>query len=87
MVVHLTGTDSETQVIQGSRPRTLAQLVKDIYDHGRSKILHGTHYDRLESFSAERKQAAYLARIVLIESAVRLLSYGGPDEDKAFRTI
>lgn len=87
MVVHLTGTDSETQVIRGSRPRTLRQLIKDIYDHGRSQILHGTHYDRLESFATERKHAAYLARIVLIESARRLQSYSGPDEDKSFRTI
>lgn len=87
MVVHLTGTDSKKLVIQGAHPRTLAQLVKDIYDHGRSKILHGTHYDRLESFAVERKQAAYLARVVLIESAVRLQSYGGPDKDEAFRTI
>lgn len=87
MVVHLTGTDGETQVISGRRPRTLKQLVKDIYDHGRSQILHGTHYDRLESFSVERTQAAYLARIVLIESALRLQSYAGPDDEKAFRAI
>jgi len=87
MVVHLTGTDGKTQVIRGSRSRTLKQLVKDIYDHGRSQILHGTHYDRLESFFAERNQAAYLARIVLIESAMRLQNYNGPDDEKAFRTI
>ncbi|MCG2596710.1 MULTISPECIES: hypothetical protein [Burkholderiales] len=87
MVVHLTGASESTQVVSGSRPRTLGQLVKDIYDSGRSKILHGTHYDRLESFSAERKQAAYLARIVLIETAVRLQNYNGPDDDKAFNTI
>lgn len=87
MVVHLTGTSGDTQVVRGSRPRTLKQLVKDIYDHGRSQILHGTHYDRLESFAAERNYAAYLARIVLIESAARLQRYGGPDTDKAFRTM
>ena len=87
MVIHLTGTSSETQVVRGNRPRTLKQLVKDIYDHGRSRILHGTHYDRLESFAAERQYATYLARIVLIECAVRLQHYGGSDEDKAFRTI
>ncbi|MFD1700130.1 hypothetical protein ACFSB1_12390 [Halopseudomonas phragmitis] len=87
MVVHLTGTDGDVQVIGGSRPRTLKQLIKDIYDHGRSQILHGTHYDRLESFAAERKHAAYLARIVLIESAVRLQSYDGLDDEKAFRII
>lgn len=87
MVVHLTGVSGDTQVIVGGRPRTLKQLVKDIYDHGRSQILHGTHYDRLESFAAERQQAAHLARIALIESTLRLKNYRGPDDDKAFRTI
>lgn len=87
MVVHLTGTSSDTQVIGGNRPRTLGQLIKDIYDHGRSQILHGTRYDRLESFAAERQYASHLARIVLIESAIRLQHYSGPDEDKVFRTI
>lgn len=87
MVAHLTGTEETTQVVNGNRPRTLTQLVNDIYDSGRSKILHGTHYDRLKSFNVERQQAAYLARIVLIETAVRLQNYDGSDEDKAFRTI
>lgn len=87
MVVHLTGVSSDTQVIRGSRPRTLKQLIKDIYDHGRSQILHGTHYDRLKSFAVERQYAAYFARVVLIESAVRLQQYHGSDEDEAFRTI
>lgn len=87
MVTHLTGVSGSKQVVQGLRPRTLEQLVKDIYDHGRSKILHGTHHDRLESFANERQQAAYLARIVLIECALRLKTYTGTDEDKAFRTM
>ena len=87
MVIHITGTSGDTQVIQGRTPRTLAQLVKDIYDHGRSKILHGTHYDRLESFALERQHAAYLARVLLIMCALRLQSYSGPDDDKAFRTM
>jgi hypothetical protein len=87
MAVHLTGVSAKTQVIKGSRPRTLEQLVKDIYDDGRSKILHGTYYDRLESFAAARQQAAYLARVLLIQSAVRLQKYSGSDDDKAFRTI
>lgn len=87
MVAHLTGTASDTQVVRGSRPRTLKELITDIYNSGRSKILHGTHYDRMESFATERQHATYLARIVLIESARRLQKYSGPDEDKAFRTI
>lgn len=87
MVMHLTGTSSDTQVIDGCCPRTLGQLVKDIYDLGRSKILHGTRYDRLESFALERQHAAHLARIILIQSAIRLQHYTGPDEDNAFSTI
>ena len=87
MVVHLTGTSSESQVIRGERSRTLGQLIKDVYDHGRSKILHGTHYDRLQSFAAERQQAAFIARVVLIECALRLQDYDGADEDKAFRKM
>lgn len=87
MIVHLAGVSESTRVIEGRRPRTLGQLVRDIYDNGRSKILHGTQYDRLESFSTERQNAAHLARIALIESAVRLKNYSGIDEDKAFRTI
>ncbi len=87
MVTHLTGIKEDTQVIQEPLPRTLKQLVKDIYDEGRSKILHGTYFDRLESFSRERQRAAHLAKIVLIESALRLEHYIGDDEDKAFSAM
>lgn len=87
MVTHLIETPGNTQVIKGPRPRTLSELVKDIYEDGRSKILHGTHFDRLESFAHERQHAAYLARVVLIESAFRLQHYSGNDEEKAFRTM
>lgn len=87
MVSHLTGVSKITQVVKGIRPLTLEQLVKDIYDHGRSKILHGTYYNRLESFAVQRQQAAFLARAALIESALRLQNFGGLDDEKAFRTI
>lgn len=87
MIIHLTGISGDTLVVPAPRPRTLKELVKDIYEDGRSKILHGTHFDRLESFAHERQHAAYLARIVLLESAWRLKHYSGNDEDKAFRTM
>lgn len=87
MVTHLTGTGEDTQVIQEPQPRTLKQLVKDIYDDGRSKILHGTYFDRLESFARERQRASQLSRVVLIESAMRLEHYIGDDVDKAFSTM
>jgi hypothetical protein len=87
MVINLTGATADAEVVRGRHPRTLKNLVKDIYDHGRSKILHGTHYDRMEPFTNERQYAAYLSRIVLIECAMRLHSYSGDDLDKAFLTM
>lgn len=87
MVVHLVGVDPDKEVISGRNPKTLSQLIKGIYDDGRSRILHGTHYKRLKSFAQERQNAAFLARIVLIECALRLQNYKGDDLDKAFRTM
>jgi hypothetical protein len=86
-VVHLTGVPGDEEVIRGRQSKTLSALVKNIYDDGRSQILHGTHYERLKSFAQERDRAAYIARIVLIEAAVRLSKYTGDDTDKAFRTM
>lgn len=87
MIVNLTGKSRDTIVVNGDRQRTLQQLVKEIYDDGRSKILHGTHVDRLKSLARERHQAAHLAKIALLECALRLPHYSGIDSDKAFRTM
>jgi len=87
MVVRLTGISEATQVVVGMKPRTLKQLVEDIYEHGRSQILHGNHYDRLKSFAIERQHATYLGRIALIQAAVKLQQYSGPDKEQAFQTI
>jgi hypothetical protein len=87
MLVHLTSIPAEHVIVNGESPRTLRQVVKDIYDNGRSQILHGTHFDRLISFEAWRNYAAQLARLALIESALRLDRFVGPDEDKQFNTM
>jgi len=87
MLEHLTGMTSDQVVVVGEKPRTLRQLIEEIYNSGRSQILHGTHFDRLVSFEASRSYAAELARIALIESALRLSDYTGADDAKAFRTI
>ncbi|MRT28661.1 hypothetical protein [Herbaspirillum sp. CAH-3] len=87
MVINLTDTSGDTIVVKGDRPLTLAELIKNIYDDGRSKILHGTHFDRLKSFEVERRQASEVARVVLIAAAQRLMHYSGSDVDKAFRTM
>ncbi|MCG9756948.1 hypothetical protein L1D40_17270 [Shewanella insulae] len=85
MVSSLLGADGSDIVVKGDEPKTLDQLIKQIYDDGRSKVLHGTYFDRLESLESERKLAEELARMVLISAALCLLEYKGDDDDKAFR--
>lgn len=87
MITHLTGKDEKTIVQVGPIHRDLRWLIREIYDNGRSKILHGNVFDRLQSFADIRLAASSLARLVLIECAVRLKSYRGPDSSKAFRDI
>lgn len=87
MLVHLTKTSESTIVVKGRAPSTLSKVVKDVYDNGRSQILHGTHFDRLKSFEEWKNHASSLARIALIECAVRLVKFKGGDGDTEFRTI
>lgn len=72
---------------RGTKQTTLRAVVKDIYDSGRSQILHGNRHDRMEAFESDRNAAAYLARLALIEAALRLEGYTGADEAKSFRTM
>ncbi|PLA73968.1 hypothetical protein CYQ88_08365 [Hydrogenovibrio sp. SC-1] len=66
----------------------LSKAVKKIYNDSRSKFVHGSLVDRLESYNNERIIAFSLARRALIEAAIRLKTYSGsPDDSKAFRTM
>lgn len=87
MLSHLLEVPEDRAITTGSNPKRLKEVVKMIYDSGRSQILHGTHFKRLLSFQEEKSYAAALAHLALIISAERLAVYTGPDEDKAFRTI
>lgn len=89
MLVNLTGLREDRQVINGDCPRTLREVVDDIYDKGRSRILHGTrpHPYFIERFEDKRNHATVLARYALIECALRLQSYNGEDDEKAFISI
>ncbi|EKB1979576.1 hypothetical protein ONF77_001455 [Vibrio parahaemolyticus] len=87
MVSILLGVDGQEVVVKGDKPKTLDQLIKQIYDDGRSKVLHGTYYDRLESLEAERKIAYEVTRNTLISAAMCLYDYKGNDNDKAFRNM
>lgn len=67
---------------------SLGQVVSDLYESGRSQILHGTHYQRLKRFEELRELALLVVPRALIEAAMRLGTYTGPDTDTtAFRKM
>lgn len=85
-IAHLTKTPTDRIIVE-SPPLTMAQVVKLVYDSGRSQILHGTQVDSVKDFSAERRYATTLARIALRECVQRWVKYTGPNHAKAFRSI
>ncbi len=87
MMSNLTGLESSFEMVKEPQSQSLGYLIKKIYNEGRSKILHGTHFDRLESFAEERKHAAHIARIALIRSSLCLKKYTGKDFDQAFSAM
>lgn len=88
MLSHLLTVPPTAPLTHGIKSITLKGAVKRVYDEGRSQILHGSRHDRMEVFEAERNIASFLARIALIEAAVRLKAYGGSDDQPtAFRTM
>lgn len=86
MVSNLLQTEEDFLVIP-TKNITLKQLVRQVYEDGRSKILHGTYYDRLKSFETERAYAFRVASDALMNAAICLSDYKGADEDNAFRTM
>ena len=85
MISNLTNIDEQKIVVSGEKPLNLKELVTEIYSDGRSKILHGTHFNRLQPFSEMRQKATLLTKIALIESVKQLIKYTGADDDaKAF---
>jgi hypothetical protein len=87
LLTNLLDLPENASFTRGTKQTTLRAVVKDIYDSGRSQILHGNRHDRMEAFESDRNAAAYLARLALIEAALRLKGYIGADEAKSFRTI
>ena len=87
MLAHLMAIDRTSIVTSGPTPKSLEQLMRQVYEAGRSQILHGTHVDRLKSFAETKAFASQLATIALLECATRLSKYSGPDNPKTFQTI
>jgi hypothetical protein len=88
MLENLTGKSKMDPFMNGPRGvQSLAQVVSEIYESGRSQILHGTHYQRLKRFEELRELALLVVPHVLVEAAMRLATYSGDDTDSAFRTM
>ncbi|MCM1129844.1 MAG: hypothetical protein NC211_07740 [Alistipes senegalensis] len=87
MTENLTGKSRKDIVVTGKYKLNLTNFIDDIYTEGRSKIVHGNHYDRLESFETTRKYAGILSNIALSESAIRLQNYSGADDNRAFQKM
>jgi len=87
MVSSLLKIEEDSIFNKDEKTQTLNQLITQIYNDGRSKVLHGTYYDRLESLEIERKQTYNIVRNTLISAAICLLEYKGEDTDKAFRSM
>ncbi|WP_324172024.1 hypothetical protein [Sulfurimonas sp.] len=66
---------------------SLKEFVKEIYDYGRSQILHGTHYERLKSFKRQREQASIITRTALFGCLFLLADYTEEDLDAGFREL
>lgn len=66
---------------------TIHDFIKKVYDHGRSRIVHGTLGDIHKSFDDDREKLTYLAQQVLICSAFKLYNYEGDDNKTAFKIM
>ena len=89
MLENLVGIAKTDPLMQGPHGvQNLGQVVSDVYDSGRSQILHGTHYQRLKRFEELRELALLVVPQALVEAAMRLGAYTGPDTDStAFRKM
>ncbi len=87
MVGHLLELSQDSIVIMEPKEICLKTLIRNIYEEGRSQILHGNHIDRLQAFELERARSANVARLVLLECLLRLEKYEGQDGDKSFVTM
>jgi len=62
------------------------QLVEQIYETGRSRIVHGTRSSLIDDLDELRARAELLATIVLRACIFWLDTYTGPDDVSAFTT-
>lgn len=87
MVKNLLDLDEQHVVFEHPKKTTLIEFIIDLYEHGRSQIVHGNHIDRLIPFDRERQKATSLCRLILYIAALRLETYSGDDSHDAFQKM
>ena len=65
---------------------TVNQAVSELYNDGRSRVLHGSFADPMKSFKEQRSRATKLARILLRTTVLNWEPYTGRDVPQWFRT-
>lgn len=65
---------------------TVNQAVRELYNKGRSRVLHGSFADPMKSFTEQRSRATKLARILLRTTVRNWEIYTGRDVPEWFRT-
>jgi len=65
---------------------TVNQAVSELYNDGRSRVLHGSFADPMKSFKEQRSRATKLARILLRATVRNWETYTGRDVPEWFRT-
>lgn len=65
--------------------RQLDKDLKQLYNDGRSRTVHGTSDGLGHDWSSSKSRAEFLARGCLIGSLERIAKYGGPDDPKILR--
>jgi hypothetical protein len=64
--------------------RSVRQLVKQLYNDGRSRLAHGSRFGLLEDLPLSRADADRLAANALMSFVMALRTYEGPDDPHAF---
>ncbi|EMB3263234.1 MAG: HEPN domain-containing protein [Klebsiella michiganensis] len=84
MVKNILGFDDQYVIFEKPHKTVLKEFISDLYNNGRSQIVHGNHIDRLMPFEQQRKKASKMCRVILMESAHNLINYSGDGSHNAF---
>ncbi|MEQ9887589.1 HEPN domain-containing protein [Pectobacterium zantedeschiae] len=84
MVKNILGLDDQHVIFEKPHKTVLKEFISDLYNKGRSQIVHGNHIDRLIPFEQERKKASKMCRVILMASAHNLMNYSGDGSHNAF---